>query len=116
MSEDDLLGAVLSLCKLYGWRTLHLRAARTEKGYRTALQGDGVGWPDIFAVKDDRIVCAELKSDKGVLTDAQREWLFALSLATHSHTYCWTPKDWDDGTILSILSGKALPAFEVIPA
>ena len=104
MSENDLLKCVLSLAKLYGWRTFHARPAMTAKGYRTAVQGDGVGWPDIFAVRGERIVVAELKSAKGALTYEQEEWLAALGFALQANTYVWRPESWHSGEILRTLS------------
>lgn len=90
MSERDLLDAVLSLCKLYGWHTLHIRPARTDKGWRSPLQGDGVGFPDIFAVRGDRQVAVELKGAGGRVTPEQQAWLNALS--DHAETYVWRPE------------------------
>ena len=104
MTENELLTCVIDLAHLYSWRVLHIRPARTEKGYRTPLQGDGVGWPDIFAVRDERIVVAELKSDRGRVTDEQQKWLTALSYALQANTYVWTPAEWENGTILRTLS------------
>jgi hypothetical protein len=104
MSEDDLLRCVLDLARVMGWRTLHIRPARTEKGYRTPLQGDGAGWPDLLMVRVDRMVIAELKSDKGSTTLAQEQWLEALSHAIDRRTYVWRPADWHSGEILRVLS------------
>lgn len=103
MNESDLLAAVLSVCKLYGWRTLHIRPARTEKGWRSALQGDGVGWPDLLMVRV-RILAVELKSDTGQVTDAQDNWLNVLTRAG-VETHVWRPADWHSGLILRTLSG-----------
>jgi hypothetical protein len=106
MSEDDLLRCVLDLAKLYGWRTLHIRPARTAKGYRTPLQGDGVGWPDIFAVKGDNVVIAELKTEKGKTTPEQEAWLAALYYHCDNEPMIWRPADWHSGEILRVLSGQ----------
>jgi hypothetical protein len=104
VTEDDLLTAVLSVCKLYSWRTLHIRPARTEEGWRSPLQGDGVGWPDVLAVKGSRLIAAELKGEKGKATDEQMQWLRLLDLA-HVETYLWTPSAWASGSILRTLAG-----------
>ncbi len=103
MSENALLGAVLSLFHLYEWRTLHIRPARTAQGYRTALQGDGVGWPDILAVKGERMLAVELKSEKGTLTMDQNLWLHDLQ-RTGAEAFVWRPSDWFSGEILRVLS------------
>lgn len=104
VSEDDLLRAVLSLCALYNWRTLHVRPAITAKGYRTAVQGTGVGFPDVLAVKGSTLIVAELKSDKGKLTDAQELWLRAWEPIASLVTV-WRPIDWENGSILNELKG-----------
>lgn len=45
MTEAQFTDAVLEYAKVCGWRSIHLRPAKTEKGYRTAVQGDGKGFP-----------------------------------------------------------------------
>ena len=101
MSENDLLKCVLNLAKLYGWRTYHARPAMTAKGYRTPVQGDGKGFPDLVLAKQGRVIFAELKSAKGTLTDAQQEWRGVL----YQYAHVWRPTDWNDGTILATLKG-----------
>jgi hypothetical protein len=107
MTEDELLRAVLDLAKLYGWRSLHIRPARTDKGWRSPVQGDGKGFPDLLLLKEDggRMIAAELKSDKGRLTKDQEEWLEAFYWCD-AQREVWRPADWNDGTILAELSGS----------
>lgn len=92
VTEAKFTAQVIELARLHGWRTLHLRPARTSKGWRTPVQGDGVGWPDLFLVRGPRIVVAELKVD-GKLTTEQEAWLLALGGAGLM-VYVWRPKDW----------------------
>jgi hypothetical protein len=80
---------------LFGWRTLHVRPARTDRGWRTPLQGDGQGWPDVFAVRGTRAVAAELKSERGRLGPGQADWLAALEQAG-VETYTWRPGNWPE--------------------
>lgn len=102
MSEDQLLSAVLDLAKLYNWRTLHIRPARTEKGWRSPVQGDGKGFPDLLMVKGRRLIAWELKGLRGTPSDAQMEWLIAL--AGVAQTAIITPQHWHSGEILRVLS------------
>jgi hypothetical protein len=97
VTEADLLRGVLDLCRLLGWRTLHLRPARTSHGWRTPVQGDGVGWPDVFAVqpRSRRIVAAELKAEGGRLTADQDAWLADLA-ASGVEVFTWRPADYPD--------------------
>ena len=105
MSEDDLLRAVLDLAKLYGWRSFHARPAMTAKGYRTAVSGDGKGWPDLILLKDADLLAIELKRDGAKATVEQQMWLEAFSLVALDATV-WRPADWNDGSILAVLSGQ----------
>jgi hypothetical protein len=95
-TEAGFLRGVLRLARLCGWRTLHIRPGRTlASGWRTPLQGDGVGWPDFLAVRGYRLVIAELKAEGGRLTAAQRHWLAALRQVPGVEVFCWSPRDWD---------------------
>jgi len=95
MSEADLQRGVLDLARVLGWRVVTFRAARTAHGWRTPTGGDGNGWPDLFMVRGSRILAAELKGDRGRLTDEQLAWLAALSDA-EVETHIWRPVDYPD--------------------
>lgn len=95
LSEADLLRGVLDLCRVLGWRTYHPRPAMTRRGWRTPVQGDGIGWPDLAAVRGDRLVVAELKSERGRTTPEQADWLEALA-AAGVEAYTWRPADYPD--------------------
>lgn len=95
MTESALLLGVLDIARLLGWRSLHLRPARTAHGWRTAVAGDGVGWPDLFMVRGHRIVAAELKAGRGRTTPEQDAWLAALALAG-VETFLWRPADYPE--------------------
>jgi len=77
----EITPAVLDILRLHGWRTLHIRPARTEKGWRSPLSGDGVGWPDIFAVRGHTALAIECKGETGYLSPEQRVWRDALNVA-----------------------------------
>lgn len=100
MSEDDLLEAVIQLARALGWRTAHFRPARTEQGYRTAVQGDGKGFPDLVLVHPQKsdILVRELKSETGRTSPEQLAWLGAFT-AVDVDAGVWQPRDWIDGTI-----------------
>src|SRR5690606_28778418 len=61
-----------------GWKVHHTRPARTDKGWRTPLQGDA-GYPDLTMARRGRVVIAELKSESGRVTREQAAWLEHLS-------------------------------------
>jgi len=94
--EKDFLKTVIELAHLCGWRIAHFRTSMSQTGrYLTAVQGDGAGFPDLVLVRD-RVIFAELKSDKGKLSEAQEMWIYALSTAMRVGVYVWKPSDWDE--------------------
>jgi hypothetical protein len=98
-TEESFLRQVLELAKLYGWHTAHFRSARTSKGWRTAVQGDGKGFVDVVLVRE-RVIFVEIKNDRGNRSAEQLWWAQWLDRAKAEY-YCWKPSDWD--TIVRIL-------------
>ena len=94
-SERAFQAKFIHLARLYRWRVAHFRPAQTRHGWRTAVQGDGVGFPDLVLVRPPRLLFVELKSDKGKLTHEQMQWWFALHSIRRLEVYCWRPRDWD---------------------
>ena len=92
-TEASFLADVLTLAKLHGWRTIHVRPAWTKKGWKTPLQGDGEGFPDLLMLKGMKIIAAELKGPRGSVSHEQRAWLMAFREAGVI-SYLWRPKDW----------------------
>lgn len=98
MSEDKLLANVIGAMRDLGWRVAHFRPAKTAKGWRTAVQGDGKGFPDVIACRRERMIVAELKSHRGSTTGDQDIWLSVFAKAG-AEAYVWKPIHWLDGTI-----------------
>jgi hypothetical protein len=92
MTEAHLLTAVLDLCKLLHLRVAHFRPARTDRGWRTAVQGDGAGWPDLVIVGPGGVIYRELKTDRGRISPVQADWLVALVDAGQD-AGTWRPED-----------------------
>lgn len=108
ISEDQFLKQIIDLAHVYGWKACHTRAARTSKGWRTPVQGDGAGFPDLILVREI-VIFAELKNEKGKISDAQEDWITTLNIATQTsknpgNAYIWRPSDWD--RIVNILSRR----------
>jgi len=82
---EDLLG-------IFGWLWCHFRPARTEHGWRTAITGHK-GFVDYVAIKGERCLFIEIKSNKGKLTESQKEWAELLSACPGVEYYCWRPGD-----------------------
>lgn len=87
LSEASFQNTVIEYAHLRGWLVHHSRAARTGKGWRTAIQGDA-GLPDLVLARNGKVVLAELKRTGGRATDAQRAWLEA------SDGHLWSPQHW----------------------
>jgi hypothetical protein len=103
MSEAKLLECVLDLARLYGWRSFHARPAMTARGYRTPVQGDGKGFPDLILLKPPKTLAVELKATGKNPTEAQRIWLEKFYQAS-AGGLTWRPADWHSGEILRVLS------------
>lgn len=98
MPERHLQAQVEGIARDLGWKVYHTHDSRRS----------APGYPDIAAAHRDqqRILYAELKSQKGRVTDAQRDWAEVLH-AAGAEVYIWRPADLLDGTITNILRGRA---------
>lgn len=97
MTEDQLLRNILQLAGYLHVATAHFRPARTERGWRTPVQGDGKGFPDLVLVRN-RVLYREVKSTTGRLEPAQIRWRDVL-LAAGQDWAVWRPEDWTSGRI-----------------
>lgn len=95
ITETEFQNQVIEYAQMFGWRVAHFRPARTNKGWRTPIQGDP-GFPDLVLARDGHIILWELKSEKGKLTDDQRAWLGALGgTCDRVHVGTRRPSEWD---------------------
>lgn len=108
----DLTPAVIDLAHSLGWLVHHSRPAQTKDGWRTPLSGDA-GCPDLLMVHPSAgVVLAELKSERGQLSDHQQKWGTVLrKVATSSglndgtvRYYVWRPSDLLNGAIREVLT------------
>lgn len=92
-TEKQFTEIVIELAQRLGWKVLHIRPGMNRSGHwSTPIQGDGVGWPDLFMIRGRQRLCAELKVGRGKLTPEQEAWLGALSCADIP-AYVWRPED-----------------------
>ena len=68
LSEKAWQAQVVELLKLHDWMVFHPFDSRRSEP----------GWPDLFAIRDNRVLAIELKTTKGRVTKAQTAWLQAL--------------------------------------
>jgi len=77
VTEADFTATVIELAHYRHWHVTHFRPAWTERGWRTAIQGD-TGFPDLVLARRGVIIIAELKTEKGRVTRAQQAWAAAI--------------------------------------
>lgn len=80
LTEDQFQRQVIDLAHAYHWLVAHFRAARTDRGWRTPVEADAEGFPDLVLVRGKRLIFAELKSQKGRVSAAQQGWLDSLAV------------------------------------
>jgi nicotinamidase-related amidase len=96
MTEIEFEQALVELAHVFGWHVAAFRPASTSKGWRTPVKYDGKGWPDLCLVHErGYIIFAELKAEKGKLSDEQTEWAEILASAagqiSQVHYHLWKP-------------------------
>jgi hypothetical protein len=69
ITEADWVGWVKSTAVLHGWSVFD----------STDVQRANAGWPGLVFVRDDQMVIAKLKAERGQLTQAQQSWIDDLS-------------------------------------
>lgn len=94
LSEKRFQDAVVQLAKLLHWRIYHTYNSRRSTP----------GYPDLTLVRDGRLIFAELKSEKGKMSKAQKEWEHDLK-ETSAEFYEWRPSDWE--TIVCTLTSTS---------
>ena len=92
ISEAQFQGQVIGLASKMGWKCYHTHDSRRSTA----------GWPELALLKGGRLVMAELKSEMGFATSAQREWLAGLDQVAGVEAYLWKPDDLDE--IAAVLS------------
>src|SRR5262249_55476538 len=95
LTEAAFTRQVLEMAAAFGWMSLHIRPARTRRGWRTPVQGHGKGFPDLLLLRGARLLVAELKPGRRRPTPEQAAWLTAFGLAG-VEWYVWNEKSWDE--------------------
>ena len=101
ISEKQFMGQVRQLAAHLGWKCYHT-------GYSL---GSDAGWPDLTLVRPThgdgpRIIFAELKSQAGTVSAAQKDWLDTLKACRclGVKVQVWRPSDLDSGRIPQLLA------------
>lgn len=95
ITEREFQAQVVELAHLLGWTVLHVRRSVGRRngvaGWQTTTSV--IGWVDLFMWKPGRVVAAELKREKGRLTDEQADVIRSLT-AAGVPCEVWRPSDW----------------------
>jgi hypothetical protein len=93
VTEAAFLAAVLKLARTSGWMAYHT--------YRSTKSAEG--FPDVVAAATasairplGRLLFAELKTETGIVSQAQQAWLSTLQGIESIECYVWRPTDWEE--------------------
>ena len=102
ITEADFQRQVTDLATRLGWSWLHVERMGNEQGrWRTPVSGPlGTGWPDLVLIRRGSLIFAELKAQRGQLTEPQKAVQRVLD-AVHPY-YVWRPSDFNQ--IVEVLS------------
>lgn len=105
VSEAIFQQQVIELAHITGWQVLHVRRSIGRRGGKQAYQTTTSikGWPDLYLFRPGQHLAAELKREKGRLTEEQRQCLADLA-AAGVPVHVWRPSDFDD--IARVLGAK----------
>lgn len=97
MPEAQFGALFLDMAHEFGWAAAHFRPALTKHGWRTAVQGDGTGWPDWFVIHVGSGDCfaTELKVRYAKPDPQQKLWALRFAAARIEHHFWWPP-DWPE--------------------
>lgn len=84
-TEKQFMEAVIEYARRLNWLVYHTHTSKYSEA----------GYPDLTLVRGDRLVFAELKTERGRVSVAQERWLDALRRAT-TEVWLWRPRDWPE--------------------
>lgn len=96
VTEAQLQSEVEKIAMRAGWRIYHTRRSK----------GSAEGFPDLVAVRGNRVLYAELKTQRGVVSAEQTKWLDDLAGAG-CEAYLWRPSDMEE--LGRVLCGRTRP-------
>jgi hypothetical protein len=99
-SEREFQREVVQRAKSLGWFIFHALPGQGRNKHLTLFIGKR-GFPDLVLCRPPRLLFVELKSEKGKVSNDQREWLDALR-ACGVEVYVWRPSELE--RITAILS------------
>jgi hypothetical protein len=96
-TEAECQTTIIETARLAGWKVAAFRPAQTRHGWRTAVQGDGAGWPDLalFHPATRRTMFVELKRHPYKLQPEQAAWGETLIACGHIWRVVYVPDELD---------------------
>lgn len=89
ISEAEFQSQVTQLAENLGWQWMHV--VTTGTGHNFPLRGTmKKGWPDLMLVRRERMIFAELKGERGLVTPLQ-QWCLAILDQAGAEAYVWRP-------------------------
>lgn len=94
ITEKAFMRQVTDLAEMLGWVTYHpwlsIHSPR--------------GWPDLALCRPPRLILAELKAEKGKVSDHQERWAVLLKAVPGVEYFLWRPSDIED--VAAVLQGR----------
>lgn len=92
ITEKQFEAQIKELALLFNWMYYHTwRSIHSPAGFPDCVMVRQAGQSH----QKGRVIFAELKSDKGQLSDKQREWIDILRACGTVEVYVWRPRDFD---------------------
>lgn len=85
-NEADFQAALVKAAKQLGWLVYHTRFSIDSEP----------GFPDLIMVRGERLIAAELKGPRGIVSPEQQAWLDKLGQVPGVEAYLWKPQQWDE--------------------
>ena len=90
MNEAQWRSQVIHLARSFGWRD-----------YSTSFSPFSTpGWPDLALVRPPTLILAELKTERGKVSQIQRDTLSTLDACHNVLSYLWRPDELDAIAVL----------------
>lgn len=86
VTEKDFQRDIVRMADLFGWWSYHVRDSR----------GSAPGWPDLALIKGERLILAEVKTEKGRVRPEQEDVLERLGKVRTVEAHLWRPSDVSD--------------------
>jgi hypothetical protein len=86
IKEKEYMGQIIEVARLFRWSHIYhpWLSVKSEPG-----------WPDLALVRNNVLAFLEVKTDRGLLTRAQREWIDVLSQVEIVQAHVVRPSDWN---------------------